>query len=194
MNYCMAHVLKIWSVTRYECKIILILTIIFSTTLLNIPLTEYPYTLKQAFAQAFSGDSFFPNATSAVPGNQSIIPGLHVMSLVNGVKMTWIIISSENELSVNLRYTGNGTTPPVSLLATALKSPVQSQVPGGLNASAFERLAGSNVTNVGWISPSTIPIRLEGGMSLYDADLIIVMVVPNTAPPPLSNSSFPASQ
>jgi hypothetical protein len=190
----MAYVRKIGTVAASEARKILIICIIISATLLNFPLTVLPYTsFEQAFGQEVGGNSFFPNATSAIPGNQSIIPGLHVMSLVNGVKMTWIIISSENELSVNLRYTGNGTTPPLSLLATALKSPLQPQAPGGLNASALERASGSNITSVGWISPSTIPIRLEGGMSLYDADLIIVMVVPNTASPPTSNSSLPAS-
>ena len=46
------------------------------------------------------------------------------MSLVSGVKSTWLIISSDNELSVNIRYdgTGNITAPTVSLLATAIKT------------------------------------------------------------------------
>lgn len=187
---------KIMTVPESEARKMLILSIICSATLFDIPLNVLPFTIsfEQAFAQGVGGNSFFPNATSAVPGNQSIIPGLHVMSLVNGVKLTWIILSSDNELSVNLRYTGNATTPPVSLLATALKNPVQPQSSGELNTSAFERSAGSNITNLGWISPSTIPIRLEGGMSLYDADLIIVMVVPNTASPLISNSSSLALQ
>ena len=67
----------------------------------------------------------FPNSTtSATLGNRSLIPGMHVMSLVNGVKSTWLIISSDNELSVNIRYdgTGNITAPTVSLLATAIKT------------------------------------------------------------------------
>ena len=67
----------------------------------------------------------FPNSTvSAIPGNKSLIPGMHVMSLVSGVKSTWLIISSDNELSVNIRYdgTGNITAPTVSLIATAIKT------------------------------------------------------------------------
>ena len=67
----------------------------------------------------------FPNSTvPGVPGNKSLIPGIHVMSLVSGVKSTWLIISSDNELSVNIRYDGteNLTAPTVSLLATALKT------------------------------------------------------------------------
>lgn len=45
----------------------------------------------------------FPNSTaSAILGNRSLIPGIHVMSLVNDVKSTWLIISIDNELSVNI--------------------------------------------------------------------------------------------
>ena len=75
-----------------------------------------------AWAQS---SEIFPNSTaSAIPGNKSLIPGMHVMSLVSGVKSTWLIISSDNELSVNIRYdgTGNITAPTVSLLATAIKT------------------------------------------------------------------------
>lgn len=130
----------------------------------------------------------FPNSTaSAMLGNRSLIPGMHVMSLVNDVKSTWLIISSDNELSVNIRYdgTGNLTAPTVSLLATALKTTSSApQVPG----ATFERLTGANVTQVGWTSPITVPLRLEGTLSLYDADLIVVMIVPYTGLP-LTNST-----
>ncbi|HEX9319290.1 MAG TPA: hypothetical protein VF884_10170 [Nitrososphaeraceae archaeon] len=122
----------------------------------------------------------FPNATSAIGGNQSIVPGLHAMSLVNGVRLTWLIISSDNELSVNLRYIGNSTTPPVSLFATALKGTSQFQQGMVPLLQSFQRLSGSNVTSAGWSSPTTIPIRLQGDFSLYDSQLIIVMIVPNT--------------
>lgn len=131
----------------------------------------------------------FPNSTvSGVPGNKSLIPGMHVMSLVSGVKSTWLIISSDNELSVNIRYdgTGNLTAPTVSLLATALKTTSSApQVPG----ATFERLTGANITQAGWTSPVTVPIRVEGTLSLYDADLIVVMIVPYTGSP-LTNSTM----
>lgn len=120
----------------------------------------------------------FPNATSKLPGIPTIVPGLHAMSLVNGIKSTWLIISSDNELSVNLRYTGTGTTPAVSLYATALKNATVGQQGTLSQAQSFQRLTGSNVTNAGWVSPFTIPIKLNGDMSLYDADLVIVMIVP----------------
>ncbi len=133
----------------------------------------------------------FPNSTvPGVPGNKSLIPGMHVMSLVSGVKSTWLIISSDNELSVNIRYdgTGNLTAPTVSLLATALKTTSSApQVPG----ATFERLTGANITQAGWTSPLTVPIRVEGTSSLYDADLIVVMIVPYTGLP-LTNSSISA--
>lgn len=133
----------------------------------------------------------FPNSTvPGVPGNKSLIPGIHVMSLVSGVKSTWLIISSENELSVNIRYdgTGNLTAPTVSLLATALKTTSSTpQMPG----ATFERLTGANITQAGWTSPITVPIRVEGTSSLYDADLIVVMIVPYTGLP-LTNSSISA--
>jgi hypothetical protein len=133
----------------------------------------------------------FPNSTaSTIPGNKSLIPGMHVMSLVDGVKPTWLIISSDNELSVNIRYDGtrNLTTPTVSLLATALKTTSSApQVPG----ATFERLTGANITQAGWASPATVPIRVEGNLSLYDADLIVVMIVPYTGSP-LTNSTISA--
>ena len=125
----------------------------------------------------------FPNSTSpAMLGNKSLIPGMHVMSLVHDVKPTWLIISSDTELSVNIRYNGIGnlTAPSVSLLATALKTTSGApQVPG----ATFERLTGSNITQGGWTSPMTVPLRLEGTLSLYDADLIVVMIVPYTGLP-----------
>jgi hypothetical protein len=52
-------------------------------------------------------------------------------------------------------------------------------VPG----ATFERLTGSNITQGGWTSPMTVPLRLEGTLSLYDADLIVVMIVPYTGLP-----------
>ena len=125
----------------------------------------------------------FPNSTtSAMLGNRSLIPGMHVMSLVHDVKPTWLIISSDTELSVNIRYNGIGnlTAPSVSLLATALKTSSDApQVP----RATFERLTGSNITQGGWTSPMTVPLRLEGTLSLYDADLIVVMIVPYTGLP-----------
>jgi hypothetical protein len=135
----------------------------------------------------------FPNSTlPAILGNRSLIPGMHVMSLVNDVKPTWLIISSDNELSVNLRHetTTSLTSPTISLLATALKTTGGSpQLSSGV---AYERATGTNITQAGWTSPISVPLRVEGTLSLYDADLIVVMIVPYTGPS-LTNSTTTTS-
>jgi hypothetical protein len=132
----------------------------------------------------------FPNSTlPAILGNRSLIPGMHVMSLVNDVTPTWLIISSDNELSVNIRNeAATGViSPTVSLLATALRT-TGSSPQMSPSAVAYERATGTNITQAGWISPITVPIFVEGTLSLYDADLIVVMIVPYTGPS-LTNST-----
>jgi hypothetical protein len=132
----------------------------------------------------------FPNSTlPAILGNRSLIPGMHVMSLVNDVTPTWLIISSDNELSVNMRYeSATGVpSPTVSLLATALKT-TGASAQMSPSAVAYERATGTNITQAGWISPITVPIFVNGTLSLYDADLIVVMIVPYTGPS-LTNST-----
>jgi hypothetical protein len=117
---------------------------------------------------------------------QSLVPGIHGMSIVQGVKFTWVIISSDNEISVNLRYlgnsTGNSTTPAVTLVATALTNPVQvSQTNGDMNTSnAQTTMGGSQILNAGWQSPSSVTIKIEGNSSLYNADLVTVVASPYT--------------
>jgi hypothetical protein len=151
----------------------------------NLPLGQ------QQMAWAQPGSDLFPNATSsALLGNRSVIPGMHVMSLMNDVKPTWLIISSDNELSVNLRYTGsNVTAPAVSLLATALETAASAPNPQIPRGATFERLTGTNVTQAGWVSPITVPLQLQGSSSLYDSDLIVVMIVPYTGTPFVTNST-----
>jgi hypothetical protein len=117
---------------------------------------------------------------------QSLVPGIHGMSIVQGVKFTWVIISSDNEISVNLRYlgnsTGNSTTPAVTLVATALTNPIQvSQTKDVRNMSnAQTTMGGSQILNAGWQSPSSVTIKIEGNSSLYDADLVTVVASPYT--------------
>jgi hypothetical protein len=93
------------------------------------------------------------------------------MSIVDGVKFTWVIISSDSELSINLRYLGQTTSPAMTVVATALTNPTQT---GGASST----MAGSQTLNAGWVSPSSITIKLEGGSTLYDADLITVVALP----------------
>jgi hypothetical protein len=172
-----------------DCKlakfVTLLVTVAVSGLFGLVPVSEGVH------AQQVGTNSLFPNATSPMTGNQSIVPGLHAMSLVNGVKSTWLIISRDNELSINLRYIGNGTAPAVSLFATALKGTNTLQQGALPSIESFQRLTGSNSTNTGWIPPITIPIKLQGDISLYDADLIIVMIVPNTGPSGLANNTTP---
>jgi hypothetical protein len=119
---------------------------------------------------------------------QSLVPGIHGMSIVQGVKFTWVIISSDNEISVNLRHlgnntgTGNSTTPAVTLVATALTNPIQgSQTNGDRNTSnAQSTMGGSQILNAGWQTPSSVTIKIEGNSSLYDADLVTVVASPYT--------------
>ena len=97
------------------------------------------------------------------------------MSTVGGVKFTWVIISSDTDLSINLRYVGQGTSPSVTLTATALTNPSEN---GGIPYT----MAGSQTMNAGWVSPSSITIKLEGQSALYDADLITVVASPYGSP------------
>jgi len=119
---------------------------------------------------------------------QSLVPGIHGMSIVEGVKFTWVIVSSDKEISANLRYLGNTTAPPITIVATALMGPsqtnnTQSQLGTELGAyvgGAQTTMGGSQVLNAGWTTPNSLVIKIEGNSSLYDADLITVVASPYT--------------
>lgn len=117
----------------------------------------------------------------SIASAQSLVPGIHGMSIVEGVKFTWVIISSDKEISVNLRHLGNATTPPVTIVATALTGSSQSNgTQGQSGADAQTTMGGSQVLNAGWISPNSLTIKIEGNSSLYDADLVTVVASPYT--------------
>lgn len=99
-------------------------------------------------------------------------------STVEGVFFTWVIISSDNELSVNLRYVGDGTTPPISVAASALSGEGKPVT-----------MEGSTSLNAGWSSPSTVDIELKGGSSLYDSNSITVVASPIGSSPPLPSTA-----
>ena len=138
-----------------------------------------------AILPLFAASILLTNTFSLVTA-QSLVPGIHGMSIVQGVKFTWVIISSDNEISVNLRHvgnsTGNSTTPAVTLVATALTNPIQvSQTNGDRNTSnAQTTMGGSQIMKAGWQSPSSVTIKIEGNSSLYDADLVTVVASPYT--------------
>src|SRR5438093_13095892 len=81
---------------------------------------------------------------------QTLVPGIHGMSIVQDVKFTWVIISSDKELSVNLRYLGNGSSPPVLITATALTK-LTNQLPN-------TTIGGSQLLNAGWVRPNSLTI------------------------------------
>ena len=92
------------------------------------------------------------------------------------VLFTWVIVSSEKEISINLRYMGASTSPPLTIVATAYTNQKPSSIP--------TTIGGSQVLNASWISPSSVTIRVEGISSLYDADLITVVASPYGSSPP----------
>ncbi len=180
------------AIKRYTKAVVLMLFCLIALSYSSVQIlfeSESPL-LKGQTVWGQTSQEIFPNSTMpAILGNRSLIPGMHVMSLVHDVKPTWLIVSSDNELSVNMRSesTTGLTTPTVSLLATALRTTGDSPQLSS-SAVAYERITGTNITQAGWISPITVPIFVEGTLSLYDADLIVVMIVPYTGPL-LSNST-----
>lgn len=107
---------------------------------------------------------------------QTLVPGMHGMSIVPGIKFTWVIVSSDNEISMNLRYIGTGSTPPITIVATALSNEGQSST------------GGSQVLNAGWPSPNSMILQVNGSSSLYDADLITVYATIYGTPIPITEA------
>jgi len=97
-------------------------------------------------------------------------------SMVDGVFFTWVIISSDNELSVNLRYQGDGSTPPVSVATTAITKSADGKS-GTMN--------GNSVLPAGWASPLSLNIAMNGESSLYDSTSINVVASPLGSSPSL---------
>jgi hypothetical protein len=112
---------------------------------------------------------------------QSGVTGIHGMSQVQGVRITSVILTSENEVSFNLTYVGNAsTTPQIKIFATALINGTEYQ-PGVPPA-----MAGSRILNSGWGSPKTVQVTLNGTSSLYDADVVTVLATPPEWPSSLA--------
>lgn len=112
---------------------------------------------------------------------QTLVPGIHGMSIIPDVKFTWVIVSSDNEISTNLRYTGNNTAPPIAITVTSLSKDGQT-------------IGGSQVLNTGWTSPNSIVLKVNGSSSLYDADLITVYATPYGSNPSAITETTPPAQ
>ena len=114
----------------------------------------------------------------------SAVQWIHGTSMVQGVLFTWVIISSDSEVSVNLRHDGDDTTPPVSVAATALM-----KSGGGKPVT----MKGSVDLNAAWISPSTVNIEMNGESSLYDSTSIdVVASALGSSQPPSPSSPSPS--
>lgn len=99
---------------------------------------------------------------------QTLIPGIHGMSNVPNVKLTGVTISSDNAISITIRYNGtDAPSPPVIIVANALTNRTE-QTP----------MEGSQVLNEGWISPTSLTISVNGSSSVYDANLVSVVASP----------------
>ena len=100
------------------------------------------------------------------------------------VFFTWVIITSDHEVSVNLRSLGGGTSPPVSVTATALTKGAQ-----GKSAT----MKGSVDLNAGWVSPGTVEVQMSGESTLYDSNSIEVVASPLGSSQPPSPTPSPSS-
>ena len=91
-------------------------------------------------------------------------------SQVSNVSVTGFNIASDNQLTVNLVYTGTGTSPSITIVALSR----------GVSNGAVETLSGSNIKTSGWTSPTTVTINLVGTGTLSSAHRIAVLIVPYT--------------
>lgn len=121
-------------------------------------------------------DAKFNSSTSATVPNPSIIQEIRGTSLVKDVWFTWVIISSDNELSINLRYIGAGPPPPLSIAAIALAKN---------NEGKTVTMKGSAALPSEWNSPNTVTVNLNGDSTLYDSTSIIVAASAAGSPLPL---------
>ena len=50
---------------------------------------------------------------------QSLVPGIHGMSIVQGIRFSSVNVTGEKEISPNLKFLGSGPPPSVLIVATA---------------------------------------------------------------------------
>lgn len=112
------------------------------------------------------------------------------VSMVDNVKVTGVLLGS-NEISVSLKYSGNGTAPGVTVAAITQSmenimpmSMMESDNSGNMMSGGMmpqmmgEGIhSGSNVLNSGWNSPSTITVKIRGNTT-SDDDHVMVMLFP----------------
>jgi len=174
----MKHTCLFWLVIPVVIPVLLSSTItsVFSSTPENNTVLQQAQRSLDANQKQLATVSPEP-VPNVVP---SAVQEIHGTSMVEGVFFTWVIISSDNEVSVNLRYIGDGTTPPVSLAATALTKSGEGKP---------VTMKGSTSLNAGWSSPSSVNIGLNGGSSLYDSTSLNVVASPLGSSPPLPSTA-----
>ena len=131
------------------------------SVVLTLALILFIGLIPSSFAQSEQLDSLSNKA-------QTLERGIYGISNVPSVKITGVTISSENDISINLRYNGTeATSPPIIIVANGLT-----------NRTEQVSIEGSQVLSEGWISPSNLTISVNGGSSLYDVNLVSVVATP----------------
>jgi len=138
---------------KYTCLFGLVIPIVITVLISCTTTSGYSSTLEnntvlQAAQKSLDAyqKQLAPVSPEPVPNVvPSAIQQIHGTSFVKGVFFTWVIISSDNEVSVNLRYVGDGTTPPVSVATTALPGEGKSVT-----------MKGNTDLNAGWTSPNSV--------------------------------------
>ena len=131
------------------------------SVVLTLALILFIGLVPSSFAQSEQVDSLSNKA-------QTLERGIYGISNVPNVKITGVTISSEKDISINLRYNGTeATSPPIIIVANGLT-----------NRTEQVSIEGSQVLSEGWISPSNLTISVNGSSSLYDVNLVSVVATP----------------
>lgn len=104
---------------------------------------------------------------------QPTIPGIHGMSITQGVRFTSVNVTGDNQVSMNLRYDGTGLAPPVTIVATATDFNEK---------NSFEpptTIGGNTSLNAGWNSSEVVTVKLNSSKSIYDSKLITIVASPS---------------
>lgn len=171
-----------------------------------------------------NNDEMMTNMTSTMMDGMSML-ATNSMSMADGVRVTGLNIEDDDEISVNLEYTGAGSAPRVTVAAMtvsttgmmnmmmaehhgqmmAMNNDMNMMTMGGMDGNNPGMMtmnigqgnssngmqssmmsmhngvqSGSNVLVSGWVSPSTVTIKLEGSSTASGDEIghIMVMVFP----------------
>lgn len=108
------------------------------------------------------------NATDMMGGMSML--NINSMSMVDRVKVTGVNVESNYEISIDLKYSGNGSSPRITAAVMGITT-------AGMMSMDNSMLSGSNVLESGWESPSTMTIKLHDSAT-DDLTYIMVMVFP----------------